>query len=134
MKALVLPVVTARSQPAWTLPPQSNYTLLKRSEEAGCSPSFASQKLKGERGKLYLDISLLCLLQGGFHSSVCKGTCPSLPRCMGCSYLSFCTDHTRRGSSSHPLISYLSIHTKVGGILTSGQCSACAGTCPDICI
>jgi len=131
---VLLVLLSSHSQPG---PFGLSQATLSWSEEARYSLSFASQrplKLRGETGKPYLDISLLCFLREGFHGSVCKGTCPGLPRCMDCPCLSFCTDHTRRGSSSCPLISYLSVHAKVGGILTSGQCSSCAGTCPDICI
>lgn len=78
--------------------------MLSWSEEARYSLSFAAQrpqKLKGKRGKLYLEMSLLCRLQGGIHGSVCKGTCPSLPKCMDCPCLSLCTDHT---SGAAPLV------------------------------
>lgn len=129
--------ITAQSQPACTLQPQSNHT---RSEVKWWGQVQPGRRSSKHRGKMYLGISFLCLPQGDFSGkkllSSGKLTVQREPASAFPEVWTALASHFphRRGSSSGSLISYLPVHAKVGGILTSGQCSSGAGTSPDICI
>lgn len=90
------------------------------------------QQLKAQRGKTVPCYFISLPSSGRFLKlSVQREPAPAFPDVW--TALASHSAH-RRGSSSGSLICYLPVHAKVGGILTSGQCSSGAGTSPGICI